>query len=510
MAMDPETVAAALAQMIRNAGAAAGAGGRRPGLPRISERDFRRVDTFAGELGTWRAWSHRFRMALRSVNEEAYMALDWVQRQPEEVDHDAVGLAATGPGPDFSAISHEIYPVLVLLTRGEPGLIVESTTDSFTAWWRLTKRYAPSTPALKLVEIQAVLTPTPAKNPENVREVIEKWEARTRALREVHDEQLGVGVRVAVLLSIVPVAVRDAIYDSAARAVTYEEARDLVCASADNRAAWNRTKPTPMEVGNLTENARRENEEVEELALVDVDTATCANCGGIGHFRRSCPSKPQRSSKGKGKKGASDGGKSAGGKGAGKETSGFKGKCFKCKKIGHRAMDCTATEYATDEVEESQPHGGGGEIHAVWDVMTLRGGQSTASEETEIIVDSGAARSVAPVGWSNAAVEREPDARDFRTANGSVLKNRGKQRVVLEGSSLKGKCAMKFFVTDVQRPLASVRDLCSKGNTVTFRQGTGQIRNERTGRTIDLYEKEGTYRMRARLVPDFGRQAGRP
>ena len=44
--------------------------------------------------------------------------------------------------------------------------------------------------------------------------------------------------------------------------------------------------------------------------------------------------------------------------------------------------------------------------------------------------------------------------------------------VVLERILLQGPCAMRFFVADVQRPLANVRDLCVMGNVGTFRNGS--------------------------------------
>ena len=49
-----------------------------------------------------------------------------------------------------------------------------------------------------------------------------------------------------------------------------------------------------------------ENEE-DSVNWVDIEAAVCDNCGGIGHLRRACPSRPTGKGEGKGKKGKSGG-----------------------------------------------------------------------------------------------------------------------------------------------------------------------------------------------------------
>ena len=99
----------------------------------------------------------------------------------------------------------------------------------------------------------------------------------------------------------------------------------------------------------------------------------------------------------------------------------------------------------------------------------------------------------------------DDDAKDFKVANGTVIKNFGRQRVVLDGPGTGGPISMGFYVTDVEKPLASVHEICERGNTVCFWKGGGEIRSSGGDRRIGLVARGGTYRMVANEV--FHRQA---
>ena len=51
------------------------------------------------------------------------------------------------------------------------------------------------------------------------------------------------------------------------------------------------------------------------------------------------------------------------------------------------------------------------------------------------------------------------------------------------------------YVADVVKPLASVHELCEKGNTAIFWRGGGEIRSADAGRCIGLTARGGTFRM---------------
>ena len=63
---------------------------------------------------------------------------------------------------------------------------------------------------------------------------------------------------------------------------------------------------------------------------------------------------------------------------------------------------------------------------------------------------------------------------------------------------------MGFYVTDVEKPLASVHELCEKGNTVSFWRGGGEIRSAGGDRCIRLAARRGAFLMLAREVAPLG------
>ena len=113
----------------------------------------------------------------------------------------------------------------------------------------------------------------------------------------------------------------------------------------------------------------------------------------------------------------------------------------------------------------------------------------------EAVVDSGAEESVAPPNFFAAAVVPSPMSKaggKYRAANGTRIRNLGQQQVAF--TTAEGhKCAMPFQVAEVERPLISVAQLTSAGNSVVLNDTGGQIVNAVTGKTIELVRRGGVY-----------------
>ena len=135
----------------------------------------------------------------------------------------------------------------------------------------------------------------------------------------------------------------------------------------------------------------------------------------------------------------------------------------------------------------------------------------------EIAIDSGVAESVWPVGYMD-SIPTRPSDKDKRNtvyvaANGSRMKNMGAKEVQFRSDKGGGFGVMGFQVTDVQKPLASVRRIVQRGNKVVFggEQGLSYIEGA-NGKKVMLNETNGISTLPVEFLQDvnnegFTRQA---
>jgi hypothetical protein len=114
----------------------------------------------------------------------------------------------------------------------------------------------------------------------------------------------------------------------------------------------------------------------------------------------------------------------------------------------------------------------------------------------KVTIDSGAEESVWPLGLLKAErIVPTMNPRNFVAANGNPLKHYGEKVVNFKPDGQLGMASMKFQVSDVTKPLASVARIVEKGNVVQF--GAGQndsfILNVSTGRKIPLHREKGSF-----------------
>ena len=83
----------------------------------------------------------------------------------------------------------------------------------------------------------------------------------------------------------------------------------------------------------------------------------------------------------------------------------------------------------------------------------------------------------------------------YVAANGGKMDNLGETKVRFRREGTTGVNSIKFQVTDVGKPLASVSRILDKGNSVVFtRNGGGAyIVNETTREKIPIREEKGTF-----------------
>ena len=107
----------------------------------------------------------------------------------------------------------------------------------------------------------------------------------------------------------------------------------------------------------------------------------------------------------------------------------------------------------------------------------------------EVMVDSGASKSVWPKAMGGVARTRRNVGVKLAAANGSPIKVEGDAALHFQTGGR--KCTMNFLDADVRRPLGAVSAIVDGGNTVVFSGRGSAIVNDATGEKIPLVRKGG-------------------
>ena len=127
---------------------------------------------------------------------------------------------------------------------------------------------------------------------------------------------------------------------------------------------------------------------------------------------------------------------------------------------------------------------------------------------SEVTVDSAAEESFCPAGWgAQFGIELVPPDQHmtFVNASGGRIEHHGSRRVIVSSITCK-KLAMKFQVTDVQKPLLAVSRLIEQGNIVQFGKEPGQsfIQNIESGDKLHLQRRGNSWVIPGALAPAQG------
>ena len=118
------------------------------------------------------------------------------------------------------------------------------------------------------------------------------------------------------------------------------------------------------------------------------------------------------------------------------------------------------------------------------------------SEVVEVTVDSGAGKNVWPKS-RRVAGKIEPLQRRVKliAANGTDIEVLGEKSIGFETGGGR-KCEIRYLITNVKEPLASVSAIVESGNRVVFDPAGSYIESKRTGERIELTRKDGTFVMK--------------
>jgi hypothetical protein len=98
---------------------------------------------------------------------------------------------------------------------------------------------------------------------------------------------------------------------------------------------------------------------------------------------------------------------------------------------------------------------------------------------------------------------------NYASATGDPIPNLGEQKLPLmtQEGSLR---AMTFQAAPVDRPLGSVKRMCSSGHLVVFDDDGSYVLNKLTGEVNWMREENGNYIMDLWVMPNGGQGFGRP
>ena len=117
--------------------------------------------------------------------------------------------------------------------------------------------------------------------------------------------------------------------------------------------------------------------------------------------------------------------------------------------------------------------------------------------EVEVIVDSGASRSVWPRGKRGVHRIKKDTGVKLAAANRTTI---GVEGVATLNWKKEGKRkSMGFLDADVRRPLGSATAIVDAGNTVVMSKRGSYIVNDETGERIPLVRKKGVYVMKVKV-----------
>ena len=293
-------------------------------------------ERFQAKDGEWQQWSRKFENYVAACHPGADTALEWATDQKETLSEEAIedkfgSLADDDEIKRIGDIDNEVYMLLMQFMDGESFDIVSNAPRGrgLEAFRLLARRWDPSTGGRRKNLLRAVLQPGRASM-EELSASLEKWEDLVRRYERSRDSHgraapLCDDIKQAALEALVPSELERHLQLSSGRLTSYSQTREEVRLFLETR------------LGHKLKEPRVHGNKKQHDDPMDVDSFAWQN--GKGSNKGGKGGKGGKSGKtGKGGQSAKGNGKN--GKNDGSRKPAFNGYCNRCKKWGHKEMDC--------------------------------------------------------------------------------------------------------------------------------------------------------------------------
>ena len=131
----------------------------------------------------------------------------------------------------------------------------------------------------------------------------------------------------------------------------------------------------------------------------------------------------------------------------------------------------------------------------------MRKGEWCSLGVGDIIIDSAADESCWPVGQGDAFPTRASSKNlVFKTANGGDMTHYGQKEVLFKYGDSVDPLGLVFQVTDVRKPLLSVRRLVERGNKVVLSAGESYVYHPVSKTKVPVKKMGGSFVIEANFI----------